>query len=635
MRKLILKNSLSPGDIVMLTAAVRDLHRGYPGQFLTDVRTTCAALWDHNPYLTSLDEADPKVKVIDCHYPLIHRCNRVPYHCLHGFIEFLNESLGLRIKPTAFQGDIHLSAEEKSWYSQVNEWTGEDTPFWIVAAGGKYDATIKWWATDRYQAVVDYFRGQILFVQVGQYGHHHPRLEGVVDLRGKTDLRQLVRLVYHAQGVLCPVTALMHLAAAVETKDERLPSRPCVVIAGGREPAHWEAYPHHQYIHTLGALPCCSQGGCWRARTVPLGDGNSRDRKSALCADVVGELPRCMDMISAAEVIRRIELYYQGGRLKHLTPKQRSAAAHAVALTRNNPFDDQVLNMRSARMLADQFIQVMPPYPGGYRGRGIVICGGGRKYFPSAWVNVNLLRQLGCSLPIQLWHLGAGEMDASMKSWVHPLKVTCVDALAVRSRHPVRILGGWELKPYALIHCPFREVLLLDADNVPVVNPEFLFRTPEYVATGAIFWPDYHPLEATHRIWKLCGVPYRHEPAFESGQILVDKKKCWAPLRLCLWYNENSDFFYQHVHGDKDTFHLAFRRLNKTYSMTRHPLHPLPGVMCQHDFAGARIFQHRNHAKWSLDQESKHIPDFWLEDDCFAWLEKLKTLWQERDASIQ
>ena len=38
----------------------------------------------------------------------------------------------------------------------------------------------------------------------------------VLDLRGKTDLRQLIRLVYHAQGVLCPVTLAMHLAAAVE-----------------------------------------------------------------------------------------------------------------------------------------------------------------------------------------------------------------------------------------------------------------------------------------------------------------------------------------------------------------------------------------------------------------------------------
>ena len=41
MRDVILTNYQSPGDIVMLTAAVRDLHSKYPGDFLTDVRTPC------------------------------------------------------------------------------------------------------------------------------------------------------------------------------------------------------------------------------------------------------------------------------------------------------------------------------------------------------------------------------------------------------------------------------------------------------------------------------------------------------------------------------------------------------------------------------------------------------------------
>src|SRR5262245_40217112 len=79
MRKLLLRNGLSPGDIVMLTAAVRDLHRTYPGQFLTDVRTTCRELWEHNPYLTPLAETDPDVEQIACTYPLINQANGTPY----------------------------------------------------------------------------------------------------------------------------------------------------------------------------------------------------------------------------------------------------------------------------------------------------------------------------------------------------------------------------------------------------------------------------------------------------------------------------------------------------------------------------------------------------------------------------
>ena len=293
----------------MLTAAVRDLHLCFPKQFLTDVRTPCPQLWENNPYITPLVDGEDDVELIKCDYPLIHRSNQEPYHFLHGFVQFLNERLGLSTRPTAFKGDVHISNREKSWISQIEEITKEPTPFWIVVAGGKNDFTIKWWDHRRYLKVIEHFRGKIQFVQVGDLTHYHPPLDGGIDLRGKTDLRQLVRLVYHSQGVLGPVSLLMHLAAAVEMKNSyRLQNRPCVVIAGGREPPHWEAYPHHQFIHTVGALRCCDFGGCWKSRTVPLGDGDDKDRPENLCVDVVGSLPRCMDMITADEVIRRIEL---------------------------------------------------------------------------------------------------------------------------------------------------------------------------------------------------------------------------------------------------------------------------------------------------------------------------------------
>jgi len=310
MLKLILENWLSPGDIVMLTAAIRDLHRAYPGKFLTDVRTSCPALWEHNPHLAALNSDDPEVRAMTCHYPLIHRCNDAPYHFIHGFIEYLNDELGLRIRPTAFKGDIHLSAEEKARISQVEEVLRKPVPYWIISAGGKYDYTIKWWHRRRWQEVVDHFRGRLLFVQVGEKGHYHPPLKGVLDLRGKTTLRELIRLVYHADGILCPVTLLMHLAAAVPTPPGRQRLRGCVVVAGGREPAHWEQYPGHHFLHTIGQLDCCATGGCWKARTVPLGDGSPLDAPESLCRNVsVAGLPRCMEIIKADTVCELIEYF--------------------------------------------------------------------------------------------------------------------------------------------------------------------------------------------------------------------------------------------------------------------------------------------------------------------------------------
>ena len=129
------------------------------------------------------------------------------------------------------------------------------------------------------------------------------------------------------------------------------------------------------------------------------------------------------------------------------------------------------------------------------------------------------------------------------------------------------------------------------------------------------------------KIWRYCEVPYRNEPEFESGQIVVNKEVCWRALNLAWWYNDHSEFFYRHIHGDKDTFHMAWRRTNRPYSMPPFPIDSLQGVMCQHDFTGRRIFQHRNSHKWSFFGENRRIDGFRFEEDCRTHLERLRELW--------
>lgn len=284
------------------------------------------------------------------------------------------------------------------------------------------------------------------------------------------------------------------------------------------------------------------------------------------------------------------------------------------------------------RRIARAAIERIPRYPGGYDGRGIVIAAGGNAYFTNAYVCVRMLRHLGCRLPVQLWH-DEGELDATMRDAVAPWGVACIDARKVEAtlRGRVRPLcGGWELKPFALLHCPFREVLLLDADNVPVLDPSFLFDTTEFRQAGAIFWPDFGRLPPWYHIWSICEVPYRDEPECESGQIVVDKARCWEALNLAMHYNDFSDFYYQHILGDKETFHFAFRRLGQTYAMPEHPIHPLDGTMCQHDFRGRRLFQHRNMDKWKLDGSNRSVADFWFEDECRGFLAELRRAWSGR-----
>jgi len=300
---LLLVNRCSPGDVLMLTAAVRDLHAAYPQRYVTAIETLCPDLWLHNPYVMPAALESQGLVHIDCHHPpLLNRCNGQPRHYIEAVCDLLSERLGREIPLQRFAPDIHLAPWEKEGPPK-----GARPPYWVVVAGGKHDVTIKWWPRHFFQEVIDHFAGRIRFVQVGNADDHHPVLEGAINLVGQTTLRELVQLVYHAEGVVCPVTCTMHMAAAFD--------KPCVVIAGGREPPHWEMYPGHQFLHTVGQIDCCRRHGCWKARIQPIGDGDE-ERDGNLClhpTSVDGEpVARCMAMIEPIDVCRAIERYRMG-----------------------------------------------------------------------------------------------------------------------------------------------------------------------------------------------------------------------------------------------------------------------------------------------------------------------------------
>lgn len=310
-RWLILDNHLSPGDVLAMTAAVYSLKQQYPDQYVLAVDTSADSLWEHNPDVVPLGEARSRqAEVVQMHYPLINQSNQRPVHFLQGYCDFLGDALRLRLPPAINRPLLYLSREEKSWLPQVWEKTGGPTRYWVVNAGRKDDYTAKWWGTENFQKVIDLLRGEVQFVQIGELHHHHPRLHGVLDLVGQTDARQLVRLCYHADGGLGGVTFLQHLMAALE--------KPYVCLLGGREGASWNTYPRQTLFSTVGTIACCQDGGCWKSRTVALGDGDEKDQ--GLCerprwrgkeekqwgADAV---PACLDRIKPSSVAEAIRSY--------------------------------------------------------------------------------------------------------------------------------------------------------------------------------------------------------------------------------------------------------------------------------------------------------------------------------------
>jgi hypothetical protein len=313
-------------------------------------------------------------------------------------------------------------------------------------------------------------------------------------------------------------------------------------------------------------------------------------------------------------------------------------------------------NVKEAhRRLADEFAgQISVPASCGF-GRGIVTCAGGSKYFPSAYVLVRRLRDLGCTLPVEVWHLGVGEVDPHMRRILGGHGATFVDARAFAMFHPWRILNGWECKPFAVLNSCFREVLFIDADCVPDYNPEVFFECPAYRETGSVFFPDYPTWTLDESVWETVGMrperllvakvapaqvrdtfgktfPEGHSAPFESGEFLVDKSRCWRELRMAGWYCEHSDFYFKHFHGDKEAFRLGWLKFRTAYGMPNTwPGFIDPHTIIQYDFGGEPCFYHRTLDKWSLHAKNRRAAqEFAVEDDLFVYAHDLAALWKGR-----
>jgi hypothetical protein len=242
-----------------------------------------------------------------------------------------------------------------------------------------------------------------------------------------------------------------------------------------------------------------------------------------------------------------------------------------------------------------------------------------------------LRRTFDCRLPIEVWHIGAAEMGPPMRAMLESFDVRTIDALKVARLHPIETLGGWQLKTYALMHSDFQEILFLDADNMPTKDPAFLFEIPEYLETGVVFWPDIVRLKAGNPIWKVARLPVDTGASFETGQILLDKKRHWHGLILANWINQNHLAFEDMLYGDKDAFYVAWRMLGEAYHLIPNAPKLLDYTIGQRAPNGELLFQHRNNAKWLLNGPNPRIDGFRFEMECFELLAELGQMW---DGSI-
>lgn len=297
MRKVILRQSQSPGDILTMTRAVADLKQSHP-DIQVSVESPCNEIWENCPYITKLEKSESEV--FDIGYDSIHESGWRGHHFADAFRIDIENKLGLKIKKTGIYPELWISDEEKSWINQVETEFGWTGPFWLINAGYKPDNELKRYT--RWQEFVDlfndHFNGAVRLAQIGHKSHHHAILKGAYNLIGKTDTRQLIRLAWWSHGTIGPLSFQFVLAAAFKL--------PHVVLAAGKEGVRWHIYPNGRYLYSNGALKCCEFDGCWK------GGSNGQ------CRDLLPDgVPRCFSLIEPRHILDAVTMYYKGGMLDY------------------------------------------------------------------------------------------------------------------------------------------------------------------------------------------------------------------------------------------------------------------------------------------------------------------------------
>lgn len=198
---------------------------------------------------------------------------------------------------------------------------------------------------------------------------------------------------------------------------------------------------------------------------------------------------------------------------------------------------------RTARKSHVDVTKKLVSYPSQlFSGKGIVMLAGGR-YTSFAMTGLGMLREVGSKLPVEVWVKDETEEN---EDWCEELAKEGMACRKLSDYMDTELLEhGYQLKICSIIFSSFEQVLFLDADNIPVKNPDVIFKSKSFTDTGVVMWPDY---------WKHTGspmLPYivglsdraseilRQDQTAESGQLVWDKKRHWKVWGLKLQLNES------------------------------------------------------------------------------------------------
>ena len=130
------------------------------------------------------------------------------------------------------------------------------------------------------------------------------------------------------------------------------------------------------------------------------------------------------------------------------------------------------------------------PYAGGTKGIAVAASGA---LLPVFMVSLKMLRRTGSILPVEVFMESKKQYEKELcEDVLPPLNATCMILSEVMEAVPEKLdMSRYQLKALALAFSSFEDVLLLDADNIPLEQPEHLLNSEPFSSTGFVSWPDY------------------------------------------------------------------------------------------------------------------------------------------------
>lgn len=239
------------------------------------------------------------------------------------------------------------------------------------------------------------------------------------------------------------------------------------------------------------------------------------------------------------------------------------------------------------------------------KGDGIVYLGGG-EYFQLAFLSIKTLRSNGSKLPVEVIVPTEEDYDVDFCNKLLPmLNGECKLISDFLPENIVHNITGYQLKNVALLVSSFERVLYLDADNIPIKNPDAFFNNKPFVNRHLVLWPDLWRRSTSPTFYDIADIKIDYnkrsrnsyfpgdargaladkskysmhdcegaipEASSETGQILINKRVHFKTLILSMYYNFYGPNFYYPLlsqgaagEGDKETFIAAAHKLNLPY----------------------------------------------------------------------